>query len=216
MRVRRLGAAAVLALACVACAAPRPAPSPATTAGPAPGPGPKATVAGVPVGFSHSPAGATAAATEYLITTAEQLMDMDPASRADAIARMTTPAGDAALLALLGHAFEVIDAARLRAGDGPMFARALPVAYRVDSYSASTADVRVWVCGVIVVTGVVGPTESWTTTHVRVRWQDGDWRLEALDSVDGPTPATDAAEPTTPAETLATLAPFKAYRYVPA
>ncbi|MBV8304668.1 MAG: hypothetical protein JOZ04_10695 [Acidimicrobiia bacterium] len=192
------GAAAVLALACVACGAPRPAP------------------AAGPVGFSHSPAGAAAAATDYLVTTAEHLMDMDPASRADAIARMTTPAGDAALLALLGHAFEAIDAARLRAGDGPLFARALPVAYSVDSYSAGAADVRVWVCGVVVVTGVVGPTESWTTTHVRVRWQSGDWRLDAFDTVEGPTPATDVAEPTTPTETLATLAPFKAYRYVPA
>ena len=190
MRASPLGAAVVLALSVGACGGTAPAAD------------------------ARSPGGAVAAATDDLVSIAERFAAMDPVGRDAAVAAMSTAAGAASLRATAEPTFRVIDVGRAQHGFGPLVGKAVPVAYHVDAFGPDRANVQVWMCTVMTIDGALDPTTQWTTSHLRMRWTAGGWRLDGADFAIGPTPAPDPLHPTSPpADALATLLPFASYRY---
>jgi len=208
-----LAAGAFVSIVTAACGTgPRPSPLPRAATNDA---GPSGVADGVSVGYAHSPKGAEAAATGFLVDVAERLVDLSPGERQRAMRRMAMPDGANAITSLLNAPLAAIDQARSEEGNGELL-RAVPVAYHLDAYSPGEAMVRVWASSVVVLGAIQAPLESWSTTRLRLEWTGGDWRLAALDATAGPTPASPGAAPSTPADTLRAVDGFGRYRHVPA
>lgn len=162
-------------------------------------------VAGVPVGYPHTEAGAQSAAANYLTAYASDRM-FTPAERHRIIAAITDPAQTAALTRTADRNFT---GAAGRLGLNPQglpleagttfVSRAVPVGVRTLGYSPALAVVSVWGTGIV---GLSGPSstrpvmEAWSTTTVTLRWAAGDWRWSSFARADGPVPAPGPATPT--------------------
>ncbi|MBW3613711.1 MAG: hypothetical protein KY439_00150 [Actinobacteria bacterium] len=177
------------------------APAPAST--PSPDPGPTTVVAGVPMGYAHSPAGAKAAAVEFT-AAAGALVAMDEADALEAQATMAAAAAAEELVASLRDQLRELR----ESFAGPVTYRVAPVATRLSPVSADEVAVAVWYVGVVVVADL-GPYEDWRTVRYRLVWERDDWRVAAESDTRGPRPtAPPGAEPTPPAEFAAALAGF--------
>lgn len=165
--------------------------------------GPTTVVAGIPMGYAHSPAGAEAAALEF-VAGAGALMAMDEAAALEA--QRTMAASDAAET-LVRSLKSQLDA--LRQGfPGPVSYRVAPVATRVDAAGSDEVAVTVWYVGVVTAAGV-SPYEDWRMVRYRLIWERGDWRVAAEEDTRGPRPAAlPQVEPTGAAELDAALAGF--------
>ena len=182
--------------------------------GAASGAGPRSVDAGVPVGYERSAAGASAAATQYLATAAE-LVERPVHERARALRRMAAPSFAGTIVADIEEALEPVDEA-LGGGTGRALVRTLPVAYRVMEFTPDRAQVVVWGATVFLLEGVSAPEEAWGTSEVDLVWEDGDWRLAAWSSYDGPTPANRAEAPSPQEDFLTVLEELEPYAHVPA
>ena len=139
---------------------------------------------GVPVGVQHTPAGALAAADNYL-ALASQSVEQDPAAFHALVAQTYVPTARGRTLA---------QAQRLRGADTPNMtnyqrgghAIAVIAARRLDSYTASAATVTSWLGG-FVWGPDVSPRQSWNLVDTTLRWQSGRWLV--LSSNTDPTPA---------------------------
>lgn len=118
-------------------------PSPGQTGGQA---GPTRTVAGLPVGYAHSRAGAVAAAANYGVALAGPLF-LDDARRAAVIRQIGTPGYVERTLPAAASAVWQLKASLigkgLRQGAGTVYEGA-PLAYRVVSYATAQARVQIW------------------------------------------------------------------------
>lgn len=136
---------------------------------------------GIPVGTVESPAGALAAADNYVATGISASLEPDQ---------------------LHGFASEVIDpGARssfvstsqslTQAGGPPPGARVVGsvIAHRLDSYGSGTASVSEWAVGSYWDGGVV-PTQYWSLVHLALRWNGDRWQVSSVrETVPGPVPA---------------------------
>jgi hypothetical protein len=69
--------------------------------------------------------------------------------------------------------------------------RGAPLGTDVTSYSSQVATVSVWMSEIVGVPTAESPlpvSASWTTYTFTLQWQAGDWKIAAIESVDGPTP----------------------------
>lgn len=66
------------------------------------------------------------------------------------------------------------------------------------SYTDQIAIVEVWMAGLIGTTSEKAPlpvSASWTTYTLTLQWQNEDWKLASVTSVNGPTPVSTGSEP---------------------
>ena len=216
-RVAVLAAAVVAAVAAVAIAfvigrstappgsSPRLPPAPAA---PRP-PGPSRIVDGVGVGYPDTEAGAVAALLADGQTLSDPRVLLDSRRRGQVLALIATSRYAATFSGAGGRALTTAEAQTalgrgLAAGAQTVFL-GVPIAYRVVSYTPQR--IRVIGYGVSVVANDQGlsPRATWATSTTDAVWESGDWRVDAVTSSDGPTPAP-TASPSDSASFLSSLA----------
>jgi hypothetical protein len=142
-------------------------------------------IGGVPVGVQDSPAGALAAADDY-VALASQSVEQDPAAFAALIAQVYAPEIQARTLA---------EGRELRASDTQNMANyaagghglALVGARRLDSYTPQAASVTTWLGG-IVWGPRLAPRQTWNLIATRLRWQAGRWLVVSCRTERTPAP----------------------------
>jgi hypothetical protein len=177
--------------------------------GPPTGPGPSRVVSGVGVGYPDTEAGAVAALLADGQTLSDPRVLLDPRRRAQVLSLIATPRYAATFAGSGGQALAQAERQTalgrgLAAGAQTLFL-GVPIAYRVVSYTPRR--IRVIGYGVSVVANDQGlsPRATWATSTTDAVWQDGNWRVDAVSSSDGPTPAPTAA-PSDAASFLSLLA----------
>ena len=152
---------------------------------------------GVPTGFAHSEAGAVAALLNYSSALGDPRVLLDPRRREKVLFVVATRRYAATFE---GRGAAALDAARAGplgqglADGGRTAYFATPIAYRVISYSAEQAVVEGWGVSVVGNEDGVEPQASWGKTLTTLRWQRGDWRVDGVESKDGPTPSLAAGQ----------------------
>jgi hypothetical protein len=155
-----------------------------------PPPGPRHTQAGIPVGYADTSAGASAAATEYVIALGGR-PGVDPASRPAALAAVTDVNAASEVAARLVDRAGAEDATGLVSAwtsGQPLVARVLPLTAEVTSFTPSSAVVTVWTLAVLGTQRMGQVTAGWSTERLSLVWQ-GDWKIRDWTSGGGPTPA---------------------------
>lgn len=170
-------------------------PAPPAPPGPAApvrsGPGPSAVRGGVPVGYAHTPAGAAAAATQYVAALNGRAL-LDPRRRTQVLDVIATQHAGRRLEGKMTAGLAVL---RERVGLTPEYVaredvaiRILPGGYDVAEYSARRTTVDVWGVGLFVAPGHQVASPTWGRTRVVLRWERGDWRVAEWSRLEGPTP----------------------------
>jgi len=183
-------------------------PTAATPSGPeAARPGGLQLVAGVPVGYAHTDAGAISAATNYAVVYGGSAMFVPTLRRAivdattDPATRAAQQEQQSALYSATADKFGLDQQGRPTAPGVEFVARELPVGARLVAYTPDTAVVAVWENGLVGLagTGTTRPVqEGWGTTTVTLRWAAGDWKWTAGSFTPGPTPITGVQTPSDP------------------
>jgi hypothetical protein len=112
------------------------------------------------------------------------LDDAGVASAVDAIAttaaapRLTTDVLDEVRVAREG----------LTAAAGPVWWLVRPLATNVVTQRDGYARVSVWVVTILSAADVAMPQSEWRTVTLELRWERGDWRVDGITDVAGPTP----------------------------
>lgn len=162
--------------------APRPSGGVSVPAGEA---GPTAEEAGMVVGYSRDEAGATAAAVSFA-TAPQRWLYFTNADIDLAVARIATAT---ARPRLTDDVVADVAEARERLGESPgrVWWLVRPLATDVETRSRTHARVAVWVVTVLSAVEVAAPQTEWMTVTVDLEW-DGDWRVDGVHQVPGPTP----------------------------
>lgn len=154
------------------------------------GVGPRVSRLGVPTGWRHDAAGATAAAIGYVESTG-LVARAGPLARRDVVLVLATESYGPELVDRTNRQLDDLLYAfgerGLTAEDLIWSEYALTV--HVDRESAERVDVRVWSIVVLAARGGSVPRQLWRTTSVSLEWSDGDWKVGAWDSETGPTPS---------------------------
>jgi len=160
-----------------------------TTDHPAPGGGPVRAVNGIPIGVQHTPAGALAAADNYL-AIASQTVEQAPAVFAQLVTEAYAPSVRATTLA---------QAAAIRSADPTGMVnyarggRAVAVigARRLDAYASARATVTTWLGGFVWGPGLAAPRQSWNLVDTTLAWQAGEWVIvsSSADATAAPVPS---------------------------
>lgn len=145
-------------------------------------------VAGMPVGFSHDEQGAVVAAVAYATASQRWLYFTEREIRA-AIARIATPTA-APRVARDVVAEVAVARERLSASSGRVWWLVRPLAREVEFHDGDRARVSVWVVTVLSAAEVAAPQSEWMTVTIDLAWVEGDWRVDAVRDVSGPTPMT--------------------------
>jgi hypothetical protein len=142
-------------------------------------------IGGVPVGVQHTPAGALAAADNYL-ALASQSIEQDPAVFAELVAQAYAPQARSRILT---------EAARVRNGDAQNMTNyregghgiAVIAARRLDSYTPQQATVTSWLGG-FVWGPHLAPRQTWNLVDTTLRWQTGRWVILSSNTDTAPAP----------------------------
>ena len=155
-----------------------------------PAPGAARPVAGVPVAFPHTRAGAAAAVAAYQQAFASAAI-LRPGVLRERIEAVATPDYAAEMLAANSPG-------RARLASGPLGAGlrggvrtlycAVPIGYRVESYRPSRARVLTWGFTLLGNAGSVEPSAYFGLSHTEVLWSAGRWRIAETRAGFGPTP----------------------------
>jgi hypothetical protein len=153
-------------------------------------PGASTLVAGAPVGYAHSQAGAVDAATNYqlllagpLLTTPARYREVERVIYAPATRDRLMAVAERGLATLQEQTQILSNASR----GVPVALIAVPVSYQVDSYDGDRATVSLWWMWVVAQQGAMAPVEEWVTSIVTLDWL-GDWRIEDVSRGDVPVP----------------------------
>lgn len=146
--------------------------------------GPVELLGGVPVGVQDTPAGALAAADNY-VALASQSVEQNPGVFAALVGEAYAPQARGRTLA---------EAQRLRGRDTQNMSNyreggrgiALIAARRLDSYTPQQATVTSWLGGVVW-GPQLSPRQTWNLIDSTMRWQAGRWLV--VSSVTDATPA---------------------------
>lgn len=185
-----------------------PAQAPATAA-PAAGdaltvPGGFRQVAGVPVGYAHTEAGARSAAVNYVVAIGSPVMFV-PAKRHALYEAIVDPAQLPALQAKQDAGYPaILDRLGLDASGAPLqpgvrlVARVIPAGVQTVAYSPDLAVMSVWEDGL---EGMAGPgttspvKQLWGTATVTLHWTAGDWKWQSETGTEGPVPVVGVQAP---------------------
>jgi hypothetical protein len=132
------------------------------------GPGPTKVVAGVPVGYERSKAGAVAAAASYTRALGQSLGK----GRSQREAVVDAASVEERKVTLIGAETDAEKA--LEANKG--FVRLGILGQRVSSFTSDVAKVSLWTVSVVTQAGSQGQA-AWGTGEVELHWLDGDWKL---------------------------------------
>jgi hypothetical protein len=183
------------------------------------GTGPTRSLAGIPVGFSHDRAGAVAALLNYGATLSDPRVLLDQRRRAQVLSLVATARYAATFNGRAGSAFKRAEGSPLGRGlaTGARTAYfATPIAYRVTAYTPDRATVEGWGVAVIGNDRGVKPQATWGTTVASAVWERGDWKIDAVQSINGPTPTNAPAHTASaPADFVARLGGFSGVRHAP-
>ncbi|MFK4184352.1 hypothetical protein ACI2L4_10085 [Streptomyces sparsogenes] len=153
----------------------------------------KRMINGVPVGYSHSEAGAVQAAVNYQVARSSAKYFTDQTVRHKILETMMTAKtlddqirnDDTGMKQILGSLGITSD------NEDQLVARGAAMGTQVTTYTNQVATVKVWIAGLIGTTDTNAPmpvSASWTTYTLTLLWQSGDWKLSSVDSASGPTP----------------------------
>ncbi len=151
----------------------------------APGGPPVRLLGGVPVGVEHTPAGALAAADNY-VALASQSIEQDPAQFAALLSAAYTPQA---------RARTQTQAQRIRGADPQNtnnYKRggrgvAIVAARRLDAYTRTSARVTSWLAGFVWGPGL-SPRQTWNLVETVLSWHSGRWLVAAMDTSATPAP----------------------------
>lgn len=174
----------------------------------------------VPVGYPRSPAGAVAAATNYL-TTLQGKPILDDRQRRMIITAVAAPGTTDALTASIEPGVRQIktgldlDAQGQPANGGVLTMRSGLWAYHVDAYQAGAASISIWyesIVGIAMANSRFPVQATYSTITVRLVWAADDWKWAGQTEVSGPTPSGVAngstADVTTLRRVLSTYTPY--------
>ncbi|MGD9734938.1 MAG: hypothetical protein AB7V58_04920 [Solirubrobacterales bacterium] len=165
-----------------------PAPTPVRVS--APSPSGARTLAGVPVSFPETPAGAAAAAAAYQRAFAGPQVLRPGALRAR-VRVVATPDYAAKMLEANGPGLERLAAGPIGVGIahglGTLYT-AVPIGYRVLGYEPGRAQIETWGLTLLGNAGAVQPAAWFGLSHTELAWVGGRWRIAATESAFGPTP----------------------------
>jgi hypothetical protein len=166
-----------------------PSPSGGRAAAPA-GAGAARTLAGVPVAFPHSAAGAAEAVAAYERSFASPAI-LRPGVLRARIEAVATPDYAAQMIAANAPGERRLVAGPigqgLRSGLRTLYL-AVPIGYRVESYSPQRARVLTWGFTLLGNASSVEPAAYFGLTHTELAWMDGRWRIAETRGGFGPTP----------------------------
>ncbi len=153
-------------------------------------PGPVRTLAGVGVGHAHGPAGAAAAVASYQRAFAETSI-LSPSVLRRRIEVVASPDYAETMLAANSPGRRRLAAGPI--GEGvrhgiPTLYGAVPIGYRIESYSPRRARVLTWGFTLLGNASAVRPRAYFGLTHTDLVWREGDWKIAATESGFGPTP----------------------------
>jgi hypothetical protein len=164
--------------------------APTSVRAPAPSPTGARTVAGVPVSFPNTAAGAAAAAAAYQQSFATPAI-LRPGVLRERVEAVATPDYAAKMLAA-----NEPGVARLAAGPVGVGARqglrtiyaAVPIGYRVVYFAPDRAEVETWGLTLLGNAGSVEPAAYFGTARTELAWTTGRWRIAGTEASFGPTP----------------------------
>lgn len=153
----------------------------------------KRLVNGVPVGYTHNQGGAVQAAVNYQVARSSAAYFTDEKARhATLTAMMTSQALQRQIRNDDTGMQQVLTSLGITAGSADeLVARGAAMGTRVTTYTDQVATVDVWMAGLVGVTDKNAPmpvSASWTTYTLTLQWQSNDWKLNAITSVNGPSP----------------------------
>jgi hypothetical protein len=139
---------------------------------------------GVAVGVQRTPAGALAAADNY-VALASQSIEQDPSAFSALVAQAYAPETRDRVLS---------EAREVRADDAQNMSNyrqgghglAVIAARRLDSFTSGTATVTSWLGGLVWGPNLA-PRQTWSLVETTLRWQGGRWLI--VTSSAAPTPA---------------------------
>ncbi|MFJ8827423.1 hypothetical protein ACIREE_37360 [Streptomyces sp. NPDC102467] len=148
-------------------------------------------------GFAHDEQGVQSAAANYAV----QLVSADilkPDRRPDILARLFVADRVSSLQARFDNAYSKDFLAKVgldengNAAAGQTYvSRTVPVGTRTTAYADSTATAEVWCTGAFGTAGEASKnpvTNDWFTMTLKLRWVNGDWKVESFSQKDGPSP----------------------------
>jgi hypothetical protein len=171
------------------------------------GAGPARIQDGVGVGYTRTPEGAVAAATNYVQALSGPLILADPETEEEQLQVLTESAP------------AIAQSLRLPtdgAAGTNLLLQTVPVRVRLDRYDADSATVSIWQTSLGGTTAGVPVLQRWGTTTVELRWVSDDWKQVSTRSAAGPVPLADDAQPTAASELIGTLEEYEEYPYAPA
>jgi hypothetical protein len=155
-----------------------------------PNAGAAGSLAGVPVSFPDSPAGAAQAVAAYQRAFASPAILREGVlqSRIEAVA---TPDYAATMLAANSPGAERLAAGPIGVGvrrSVQTLYSAIPIGYRVESFAPDRARVLTWGFTLLGNASSVEPAAYFGLTHTELVWMEGRWRIAETRGGFGPTP----------------------------
>jgi hypothetical protein len=148
------------------------------------------TLAGVPIAFSNTPAGAAGAVASYQRAFATPAV-LRPGVLGERLEVVATPDYAAAMLAANSPGAQRLIAGPIgegvRRGVQTLYV-AVPVGYRVETFQPGRARVLTWGFTLLGNASSVEPAAYFGITHTEVVWMDGRWRIAETRGGFGPTP----------------------------
>ncbi|HVQ59559.1 MAG TPA: hypothetical protein VMS60_11700 [Solirubrobacterales bacterium] len=148
------------------------------------------SIAGVPVAFPNTPAGAAEAVAAYQRAFATPAI-LRPAMMRARIGAVATPDYMQTMLAANSPGAERLAAGPIgvgvRRGVQTLYA-AVPVGYRVESFRPDRARVLTWGFTLLGNAASVEPAAYFGLTHTELVWMNGRWRIAETKGGFGPTP----------------------------
>ncbi len=181
-------------------------------------PGSTQVESNVPVGYQRTQQGAVDAATNYAVALNGPVPynadDLRAAVDVAATAEYRTDLEASTARDLQGlNSYYGIDV-HAQAGARPVI-KLVPIAYHLDAYSPAEASVGIWAVWLIAEEGLLVPQQHWTTTHIALKWQGGDWKISATGAHPGPIPQpVQGAVPESSTPLPAALTDYQEYTHV--
>ncbi|MGW7092661.1 hypothetical protein [Streptomyces sp. NPDC054874] len=173
-------------------------------------------------GFAHDEQGAQSAAANYSVALVSAEI-LKPEKRSEIVDRIFTADKANDLKAKFDQAYgkDFLDKVGLdESGNAPdgltYISRTAPVGTKVAEYTASTATVEVWCTGVFGTAGVSSTnpvSNDWFTMSLKLRWFDGDWKVESFAQKDGPSPVNMDRTASSADEMAAAVQEFGGFTY---
>lgn len=152
---------------------------------------------GIPSGFAHDAQGAQSAASNYAVSLVSADI-LKPDRRTEIVRQLFVADKVSELEGKFDKTYSKdflekigLDEKGNAAPGQTYVSRTVPVGTKTTAYSDGGASVEVWCTGAFGTAGqdTTNPVSNdWFTLTLKLRWADGDWKVESFQSKDGPAP----------------------------